>query len=866
MKAISPILLSLLAVSCGPEAFKLNSGLPITTLLPMGGGTVTDLDGGPIDSGINDAGSIDAGIDSGVIDAGQPGSQPTLTKATGPIPLNTAPFGVYGVSNAAVVIADLIQGIPQAVSFSVMDSTTAMLVQLTSNAESNIILANTTVQAKAGQPQLVLLQLLHKKALLTAENSVQLKLKPLAFLEQSGGGFEPIVAAPVTLHLLPFDAQLVLPGNPAANDDTLGFLVELSLTGMGPNSSVNIGTCGQNNAPIDGTTYPVRAGKKETIQYFASTLKVCALATGEVDIDAHAIGRFARFVESGMRIFEAVPLLDTHTGTGGWKGATAPNQQLQISLSDLVGNSEVDSVLVQLDAEGSGEVSAGSCSNMNTIFQAENGTHWLSLPGGRTDFCIKTKNSNHLRAAIVSANKKGKFTLSMCSPAPVATTCNQTSILGKLNCLPGVTATVHVPTNRPIPFGTEMYLLKIEQPVDHLNLTGPTFQQQVILTYRSTQLPVVLHTTGYTLFDFQSDLASHFDVNELEVEHRYFAESTPANADWKYMNITQSAFDSHVIAERLKPLFQSPWVSTGHSKGGMTAVYHRRFFPCDVAGAAPYVAPISYGIEDQRYVANNTNIGGPTFNTCLNAFRDIDRHLITNRTRLAPTLRGTYVHIQGKENALWSATGTWAWSMFQYGKQNDPMRGCPAYIALRNNPQWLQYADQFAEYGEGVSDQNLAMSGPTDELFGYQFQTQNELGSPAYFYDRNFLSSIAPVPMLPNVTPFGFGNVPVPNFEPRAMPDVANWLSKSGQKMLFVYGEFDPWSGGQFDLGTATQSLKVIAPGGSHGAGLSNLAPADKAAAYLMLEGWLGVPRNAASFRAQSEGFGFRDLMEREGI
>ena len=40
------------------------------------------------------------------------------------------------------------------------------------------------------------------------------------------------------------------------------------------------------------------------------------------------------------------------------------------------------------------------------------------------------------------------------------------------------------------------------------------------------------------------------------------------------------------IFEALGALFPAPWVNTGHSKGGMTALFHRRYFPCDVAATA----------------------------------------------------------------------------------------------------------------------------------------------------------------------------------------------------------------------------------------------------------------------------------------
>ena len=41
----------------------------------------------------------------------------------------------------------------------------------------------------------------------------------------------------------------------------------------------------------------------------------------------------------------------------------------------------------------------------------------------------------------------------------------------------------------------------------------------------------------------------------------------------------------------LRPIYGAAWISTGASKGGMTVMYHRRFYPADVDGTVAYVAP-----------------------------------------------------------------------------------------------------------------------------------------------------------------------------------------------------------------------------------------------------------------------------------
>jgi hypothetical protein len=66
-------------------------------------------------------------------------------------------------------------------------------------------------------------------------------------------------------------------------------------------------------------------------------------------------------------------------------------------------------------------------------------------------------------------------------------------------------------------------------------------------------------------------------------------------------------------------------------------------------------------------------------------------------------------------------------------------------------------------------------------------------------------------------------------------------VQSSGDSLLFIYGEWDPWTGGEYTLGGATDSLKVTALQATHGAGLLDLEPADKAAAYAKIEAWTGV-------------------------
>src|SRR5260221_191488 len=73
-----------------------------------------------------------------------------------------------------------------------------------------------------------------------------------------------------------------------------------------------------------------------------------------------------------------------------------------------------------------------------------------------------------------------------CPQAPKPT-CAATDLLGKLRCVPGVTAQ----TNATPPAGYQRFDISIEQPVDHMNPSGAKFQQRIVLFHRSPTAPLV---------------------------------------------------------------------------------------------------------------------------------------------------------------------------------------------------------------------------------------------------------------------------------------------------------------------------------------------------------------------------------------
>ena len=146
------------------------------------------------------------------------------------------------------------------------------------------------------------------------------------------------------------------------------------------------------------------------------------------------------------------------------------------------------------------------------------------------------------------------------------------------------------------------FQLDITQPVDHDHPYGPTFTQRAYLSHASLSTPMVFAPAGYgTTPQSGQELAGILQTNCLSVTHRYFPDARPENPDWQYLNIWQAAQDHHRIVTLFKEIYQGKWISTGASKGGKTAVFHRRFFPDDVDATVAYVAPFLLSPEDERF-------------------------------------------------------------------------------------------------------------------------------------------------------------------------------------------------------------------------------------------------------------------------
>ncbi|WP_238008641.1 S28 family serine protease [Dactylosporangium sp. AC04546] len=416
------------------------------------------------------------------------------------------------------------------------------------------------------------------------------------------------------------------------------------------------------------------------------------------------------------------------------------------------------------------------------------------------------------------------------SPAAAA----EPDILEQLRAVPGLTVLEEQPVVAPYRF----FVLSLTQPNDHRHPRAGTFQQRFTLLHRGTDRPTVLHTTGYNVpeFAFRSEPTRLVDGNQISVEQRFFTPSRPAPPDWDdELTIWQAATDHHRIVAALKPIYSQRWLSTGASKGGMTSVYHRRFYPGDVDGTVAYVAPQDVvNSEDSAYDRFFTRVGTAECRAALDA---VQVEALRRRSELvaryqawAAFLGRTFTITGSADRAFEFMVNGTTWAFWQYSLVSDCVDVPPATASSDAIWEWLDLI-----YGlDSNTDQGI------EPFIPYYFQASYQLGYPEISLPhlarlQRYRGQDRAQSYIPRSI--------VPRFQPFAMDDVDWWVRLSGRQLLFVYGQNDPWGAEPFRLGPGTRdSLSYVAAGANHGANIALLSPAESATATAAVRRWAGVP------------------------
>lgn len=383
---------------------------------------------------------------------------------------------------------------------------------------------------------------------------------------------------------------------------------------------------------------------------------------------------------------------------------------------------------------------------------------------------------------------------------------------------------------------SERYVVKIKQPIDHKNPDKGEFTQRFVVSHVDFNSPVVLVTEGYGGAyalnpRYRDEISKKLNSNQVVVEHRYFLESTPKPCDWQYMTGENSANDLHNITTLLKTIYKDKWISTGISKGGQTTMIYRTFFPNDVDISVPYVGPICFDVEDGRHEPFIDKCGTKVDRDRILAYQ---REVLTRKAKLVPmlkTLAATNKWDFGKlslEEVIDYCVLEYSFSMWQWGTKTSTI---PDPI-LSTDKEIFDHLMKIAgaQYFSDKSIQSFFVQAATDlGYYGYDLKPFKGLltikSAKGYLHDL-FLPAEAK-------------NT---KFNHSLHNNIYKFLGENDPKMIFIYGEFDPWTAAAPDdkLFIGKQNMvKYIKEGGSHSARIGSFPEDVQTEIWNKINNWL---------------------------
>lgn len=330
----------------------------------------------------------------------------------------------------------------------------------------------------------------------------------------------------------------------------------------------------------------------------------------------------------------------------------------------------------------------------------------------------------------------------------------------------------------------ECYKIMVKQPINHSDTTEGFFYQKVFLAHKGFDKPMVMNINGYISFSHKiSDWTQTLDANQLYIEHRYFGESKPKTVNYNHLNISNASQDLHRIREMFNEIYQNGWISVGLSKGGLTALSYRYFFPDDVDATIALSTSIKTTKCDTSYFQFIDSLN--TTHRCNKEIENFQKSLITRKKEIIPHLKKHLIHQDkqyarlGLETIYEIAVLEIPFSIWQNGS------GCRMIDASITDSNKL------------FSQLNSSLNGwfMTDDIFNlldpYHYQALTELGHycyPTSKYSKHLNSEhskLLPVQPIRDVKT---------NYSNQLMVETKDWAENHGNQIIYLSGTHDPYS------------------------------------------------------------------------
>lgn len=370
--------------------------------------------------------------------------------------------------------------------------------------------------------------------------------------------------------------------------------------------------------------------------------------------------------------------------------------------------------------------------------------------------------------------------------------------------------------------------IMISQPINHFQASsegendGVSFSQRVFLFHKSFDKPVIFVTEGYDAVYAQSprykhELCDMLDANLIVVEHRFYGKSLPEEPSWEFLNIKQAAADHHKIAQSFKELYPQKWISTGTSKGGSTAIYHKALYPSDVDAVVAYVAPITIAQEDPRpidFVLNNLH------KKARKTVEDFQKRILKDRSEAIKYLENfkekhNVEFFMPIEAVLEYTVFEYAYSFWQWGMSPNRI------------PNKKSKMEQLVNHLFMIVTPTTFVDDRSTSSATYYYQAYSETG---YYSFNEMAKKFSKFKLSQN----DYGNRIMADmnleikYDPNTHIEILEKLNSATENIIQIHGSIDPWRYAAWEPPVNSNCLFFEAEGIAHGANYKNLSVEQK--------------------------------------
>lgn len=381
--------------------------------------------------------------------------------------------------------------------------------------------------------------------------------------------------------------------------------------------------------------------------------------------------------------------------------------------------------------------------------------------------------------------------------------------------------------------GNDVFRLQIRQPLDHSDMTKGYFSQKVYLSHAGFDKPMVIVTEGYTANQpYFTEVTNLLQSNQIIVEHRYFGESIPDSLDYQYLNLIQATADLHKVRELFASVYKNKWISTGVSKGGVTSIFYKYFYPEDVDASVPYVAPINHAYEEQRIYDFLDTIGTED---CRNKIKAFQIKMLKNREAVIPLLK--FYSIGAKINFSYLSLS----EAFEYAVMEYPFAFWQWGHSCDDIPPENSTIEEMLEYFLIVSGIKLFSDQGIRQFSSHYYQSATEMGYYGYETGK-FKEYLIDLPTDANPMALFYDFNMEDEFDGQLLIDINAWLKTEGDHIVYIYGELDTWSASAVPPNNNVDSEWFMLKGKHHGnARIASMNPEEEKRLISTLEKWLSI-------------------------